>query len=84
MNKIDITLKKVCSTCQTETPFHHADALMTLSEHTTIQLHVEAGEFLPCQQCGNFLYLCIKARPYELENHLDNPMAHYLYQQGNR
>ena len=83
--KIDITLQKVCPRCHTETPFiHYGDGLITLGEHSTMELHVVAEEFLPCHHCGNPMYLRIQAQPYELANHLDSAVALAMNEQGSR
>jgi hypothetical protein len=84
MNQIDITMQKVCTTCHTEIAFRYLGDIVTLSERTTVEVRVDADEFLPCAICGNPLRLCIKAQPYDLANHLDTPIARALYEQGHR
>jgi hypothetical protein len=82
--QIDITLRKMCTSCHTDIPFRYVDGPMTIGERTTIECRVDADEFLPCSLCGNPLRLCIQAQPYELVNHLDSPVARAVYDQGYR
>ena len=78
--KIDITLRRVCATCQTEEPMHFCDDLQTMGENTTLEMRVDPDEFTLCPVCGNPLRLRIKAQPYELVNHLDTPVARAMYE----
>lgn len=84
MNKIDITLTIVCSTCRTSKPFHTNLGIVTLSEHSVFEMRVDSDEFQLCPTCQNPLRLHIQAHPYELVNHLDSPIAVAMYEQGYR
>lgn len=80
---LDIQLALVCPTCGTTRPFREiGERLLTLSEGTTVmtQLHPQEGGL--CFACGNLVYLQIKAQPYEMEHHLDNPVIRNIYEQG--
>ncbi len=84
MNQIDIAIKKVCVYCKIEFAFHHPDdnnvPLTTLSEHSTTTLRI-LDTFVNCPKCGEPFFLRIQAQPYDIHNHLDNPVAVYLARQ---
>ena len=84
MNQVDITIKKVCDYCKIELEFHHPynnnTPPTTLSEQTTVTLRIP-DTFVNCPNCGRPLYLRIQSQPYDIHNHLDNPMVRYLAQQ---
>lgn len=85
MNQIDITIQQVCATCRTERPFRYYGAgLITMGEHSNMELRVDPDEFSLCPGCGNPMRLRIQAQPYELVNHLDTPVAKAMYDQGYR
>ncbi|HZU69793.1 MAG TPA: hypothetical protein VFA09_21150 [Ktedonobacteraceae bacterium] len=80
MNKIDITIKKVCDYCHLEWSFHHPDSvpLITLHAHSIVGLSIPET-LVRCPQCGRALYLRIQAQPYDLANHLDSPVAEWYF-----
>src|SRR5258708_39263482 len=78
--KIDITLRRVCTTCQTEEPMHFCDDLQIMGENTTLEMRVDPDEFSLCAVCGNPMRLRIQAQPYELVHHLDTPVAQAMYE----
>lgn len=82
MTQIDITLTIVCSTCGTMPLSNAGDSLFTLNEHTTVRIKVQPHEFGLCPACGNPVSLQVQAQPYELANHLDNPVMRNIYEQG--
>ena len=83
--KIDITIHAACPTCRTVTPLRYlGNVLVSLGEHGTMELRIDPDEFLLCSTCGNPMRLLIQCRPYELVNHLDNPIAVAMYEQGHR
>lgn len=84
MNQIDITLKILCTICQTEAPLRYGNVLFTVGESSTLEMRVDPDEFALCPTCGNPLRLRIQAQPYELGNHLDTPIAKAMYDQGYR
>jgi hypothetical protein len=84
MNKIDITLSIVCSTCHTSKPFHTNLGMVTFSEHSFMEMRVDPDEFQLCPTCQNPLRLQLQAHPYELVNHLDSPVAQAMYDMGYR
>jgi len=76
MNTVDITLRRGCATCKTEMPFRYfGNGLLTLGDHSNMELRVDPDEFSLRPTCGNPLRLYIQAYPYELVNHLDTPVA---------
>jgi hypothetical protein len=70
MDSIDITLKILCTTCQTEKPLRYGKRLFTLSEQAMLEMRVDPDEFTLCPTCGNPLRLHIQAQPYELAHHV--------------
>jgi hypothetical protein len=85
MNRIDITLTIVCSTCRTSKLFRVNPPLpITISEHGVIEMRVDPDEFQLCPTCHNPLRLHIQSQPYELVNHLDSPVAQAMYDMGYR
>ncbi len=80
MDSIDITLKILCTTCQTEKPLRYGQRLFTMGEYSALEMRVDPDEFTLCPTCGNPLRLRIQAQPYELVNHLDTPVARAMYE----
>ena len=80
MCRIDIAIKKVCNYCNLELSFHHpyATPIFTISDHSTSGLAIP-DTFVNCPQCGRPFYLVIQAQPYDLANHLDNPVNIAMY-----
>jgi hypothetical protein len=69
-DQIDITLRIVCSTCQTEKPLRVGkNRLFTIGEYSGMELRVDPDEFTLCPTCGNPLRLRIQAQPYEPVHH---------------
>lgn len=81
MSQIDIAISKVCAICQTKTPLRYGLELVTISERSRLGMRIDPAEFTLCPTCGNPQYLHIQAQPYELVNHLDTPVALYMYEQ---
>ncbi len=80
MEKLDITIHVLCSTCRTRKPLHYiGERLVTLGEHASMEVRVDPGEFLLCSTCGTPTRLHIQCQPWDPANHLDSPIARHMH-----